>query len=153
MRDTIFTVGLILGVLTVWTDARQAHAGFSIGIENLDRVVASSMGKVPYREYDYLSEAGSSSILFWETGGDSPSPRTDSLRDFLSILLSASHNSPYTRGTAGSSVKRFDSPPDGLFYRPDVHLPPTVGLLFFVCILPPPTPFLSGHFRPPRVIR
>ncbi len=152
MRDAIFTIGLLLGVLSAWADGSQAHAGFIISIEGLDRPSAPSMGDLPSRDYDYWSEPGSSSIVFWETGRDSLSPRVDSLRDILSILLSASHNVPNTKGTTGSSVKTFDSPSDGLLSRPDADFPRSVGRVFVVLILPPSTPLLSGLFRPPRII-
>ena len=153
MRDAIVTVGLLLGVLSAWADASQAHAGFIVGMQSLDRPVAPSMSEVPSQEYDYWSEPDSSSIVFWETGRNSPSARRNSLRDFLSMLLSASHHTQSTAETTGSSANSFDSPADGFLSLPDVPFPHTVGRVLFVCILPPSSPFLRGLFRPPRVVR
>ena len=143
MRDAIVTVGLILVVLSVWADASQAHAGFIIGMESQERPRAPSMGEAPSGGYDYWSEPGSSRIVFWETGGNSPSPRADSLRQLLSILRATSHNSPRTRGAGNNSVNSFESQPDGLYSRPDVLFSQTIGRVFLVCLMPSSTPFLA----------
>ncbi len=152
MRDAIFTIGLVLGVLVAWADGSQAHAGFIIGMDSLDRPAAPSMGEIPSRDYDYWSEIGSSSIVFWESGHNSPSSPADSLRDFLSILLSASSKAPSPAGTAGNSFHRAVPAPDGLFSRLEADFPRSVGRVFVVNFLPPSTPLLSGLFRPPRVV-